>query len=387
MKNETTFSLSSALLLGLVLLIAGPGMANELLEKDFPGGSPLIIPAAAFNNTGLNPTSSTFNTNGFIGGGGSFTCFVAPAYLPDGAEVTRLTAVLVDMSSTNMTVSLIRTDNTGYRLTSGMASVTTNGDTYPNALANTYSTTSIGNATVQYPDYSYYVSACVPSWEFQLHQVELRYTESLIFRDGFESDNLEAWSFPAAKVGVMSPEPESEFVGYLDRVAATVPEGTAKSIPFSSPLEIAASEFKPEGYQAGQLLTSFVDGVLYGANYDGSRYAHAPIYLPDGATITDIMSRVVDNDAGGGGASNCASGSTSDIELTIVRKKGCSGSTCYDTMATASSSGANAAIQFLEPAAIDYPVVDGSEYGYFAVVRLCGPKHKIYNLRVSYTLP
>ena len=370
------------LLLAHSIAFAGP--AAEPQAKDFPGGSPLIIPAAAFNDTGLNPTGSTFNTNGFIGGGSSTTCFMAPVYFPDGARVTYMAATMADMAATDMKVALVRTSNASYRFAAEMASVTSNGDLGPPPIAVTRDTADISLEVVQYPEFSYYLFACLASFEFQLHQVELRYLDEFIFADGFESG---ARSATAAKSEAPLSDRGDPLAHELAGEALDEMIVDSKNTAFRNPLNISAAEFKPDGFQAGDVFVSPNDGTVYGANYAETRIVHAPIYLPDGAHISSVWARVQDADGGGGGPGNCVSGFPSDIELAIVRKKGCSASTCSDEMARVSTSGSSPNLQTLGTATIDFPVVDGDDYGYFATVRLCGPKHTLYNLHVFYTGP
>lgn len=316
--------------------------------RNFGGRSPLMIPAAAFATTGFTPDSYAFNTYGFIAGTSSFGCLRAPVYLPDGATVWRLAASMVDMSSTDdMSLSLVRTSNTAYSSATEMARVTTNGNT-ADPIPNWYMDSSVSAPNVSYPEYGYYVHVCLPDYDFQVYQVRIDYVDDVIFRDDFESGGATA---------------------------------------YASPLSISPSDFKPDGYQAGEVLISPTDGMMYGANYAGSRFMHAPVWLPDGATITGVTARVVDNDAGGGGAANCASGAPSEIEFWLNRSKGCSAASCRDEMASASTTGASPAIQFLTPTTIDFPTVDGQQYVYFLVLRLCGPWHRVYGVRITYTIP
>ncbi len=315
--------------------------------RNFGGSSPLLIPAAAFATTGFTPDSYVFNTHGYIGGTSSFGCLRAPAYLPDGARVSQLAASMADMNSADdMSVSLVRTNNATLSLATEMARVTSSDSTI-DPTTRWYVDMSISGPEVSYPQYSYYVYVCVPDFLFQLHQVQIDYVDDIIFRDGFESGG-----------------------------------GTG----YSSPLSISPSDFKPDGSQAGEVLISPTEGMMYGANYANSRFMHAPVWLPEGATITQVTARVVDNDAGGGGAANCESGADAEIQLWLNRTMGCSAAFCYDEVASASTTGAGPAIQFLTPGTIAFPTVE-TGYAYFVVMRLCGPWHRVYGVRISYTTP
>jgi hypothetical protein len=290
-----------------------------------------------------------------------------------------------------MAVSLVRTNNAGYSSATEMAAVLSNGYT-TDPITNVYQDSSIVVPEVSYPEYGYFVQACLPDYNFRLYQVEIDYTDTVLFRDGFESGGLTGWSSQTGGTlvaGALDRSRASDELSAMleNETPDSTPQGTAKSVDYGSPLSIPPSDFKPDGLNTGEVLISFLDGVMYGGNYANSRFMHAPVWLPDGAVVTDIDARVVDDDAGGGGASNCASGTTSEIKLWLNRSKGCSGSTCWDEMASASTSGASPLIQFLSPTTIDYPTVDGSQYGYYLVMRLCGPKHRVYGVRISYTRP
>ena len=182
----------------------------------------------------------------------------------------------------------------------------------------------------------------------------------------------------------------------LEGAAAEVPldpaakeSDASKSVPYLSPLSIAASEFRPDGYEAGEVLVALSDGVMYGGNYNASRVMHAPVWLPDGVTITSVNARVIDSDAGvpGGGPGNCDT-FNADMELWLYRSKGCTGSTCWDEMLNANTSSSSLALQFLpETSVVDHALVDNDMYQYYVMMRLCGPKHQVYGVRISYTEP
>ncbi|MCD4749230.1 MAG: hypothetical protein K8R59_07640 [Thermoanaerobaculales bacterium] len=395
-KRNSGFSLGVVLVCALIIGFSfGAAMASDSLSekesRNFWGTSPLIIPAAAFASNGLAPLSSAFNFNGFVGGGTAYNCMQAPVYLPDHARVTRLYASISDMSSSDMSVSLIRATNLSYSSTTEMARVTSNGNTSPTPTATFYGDSSITGPDISYPDYSYYVVACLPDYNFRLYQVEIDFEDNLIFRDDFEAGGMTAWSSSVgSKASAGFPELQVSGPGFEAENAGVSTE-FEKSISFDSPLTIAPSEFKPDGWQAGDVFISFNDGVMYGANYTESRFMHAPVWLPDGATITDVRARVIDNDSDTAGV-GCDAGYNSEIEIWLYRSKGCSSTTpgaCSDEMMNASTSGASTGIQFLPVSAptISYDVVNGQQYGYYVVMRLCGPTHEVYGVRVRYTLP
>ncbi len=66
-------------------------MQTERAPAAFGGGSPLVIPAAAFVSDGFQPDSLFFPFGGgyFQGDSANYGCITAPAYLPHGATIDR----------------------------------------------------------------------------------------------------------------------------------------------------------------------------------------------------------------------------------------------------------------------------------------------------------
>lgn len=133
--------------------------------------SPLVIPAADFRSDGLNPDGYYFLfSRGSIEGDTAFPCMMAPAYLPEGAEVFEMWASVIDNAANNITVILRRVDNYNGNMDI-MASTSSSGTST--------SITSISDLTidfplVEYPTYSYYVTTCVPD-TVELYSVRLWY--------------------------------------------------------------------------------------------------------------------------------------------------------------------------------------------------------------------
>ncbi len=88
--------------------------AREKVLQIESASSPLVIPAAAFTADGSNPDSMFFPFSGgyFQGDTENYGCMVAPAYLPQGAEITDMFASVYDDDAVfNLSVTLRRVDN------------------------------------------------------------------------------------------------------------------------------------------------------------------------------------------------------------------------------------------------------------------------------------
>ena len=154
----------------------------------FPATSPLVIPAAAFATNGDSPSSTNMIWyEGYIAGtalaGG---CIQAPVYLPDNTEITSFYISYIDEDGgQDFTVWLTRTTNTSVAAFLDLATASTTGSS-PDVR--TAWDTSIQEPIVQLPEYSYYVSTCLPSASTKLISARI-YFESTdgIFADGFEN--------------------------------------------------------------------------------------------------------------------------------------------------------------------------------------------------------
>jgi hypothetical protein len=183
--------------LGLGLVIApGPGeTASPDLElsRSFGSGSPEVIPAAAFSTNGNDADSHVFNAffgsvSGTGSGGG---CVQAPAYLPHGATVTSVWASVVDNdASHDIHITLHRRANRDLYDVADMAALQSSGQS---TSLTTPSDSTISSPEVRHPDYSYYITTCLPTAQTSLYSVRIYYQEAL-FMDGFESGESWAWS-------------------------------------------------------------------------------------------------------------------------------------------------------------------------------------------------
>ncbi len=132
---------------------------NELTAQEFI--TPLIIPAADFNDDGENNNYRFWPTTGYIrstGAGGA--CLMAPVYLPDGKVIENFYVYLYDNSTDNFTVNLRRKQNKDTSSPDVLGGVTTSGtDTSVQILGDD----TISSGTVDNRHYSYYVDTCFSS--------------------------------------------------------------------------------------------------------------------------------------------------------------------------------------------------------------------------------
>lgn len=136
--------------------------------------SPLVIPAADFRSDGLAPSGYVFWFDLGRMEGSTGDCVMAPAYVPNGVTVFQFWASVYDNdAANNITVRLRRLNNyTG--VMNEMAAVSTAGQsTSIQSLGDSIITDPI----VLYPDYSYYVTACLSTANLRIYSARLWYTE------------------------------------------------------------------------------------------------------------------------------------------------------------------------------------------------------------------
>ena len=134
--------------------------------------SPLVIPAAAFSSDGYDPDSMFFSFFGGYVRGNAATdgCVKAPAYLPNGATITKMCATVYDNDTIYpVWVDLWRVDNLSGD-TDWMATVETTG---ASTSVKWVCDTSIDDPLVVYPGYAYYVTSCLFSSNIRLYSVRI----------------------------------------------------------------------------------------------------------------------------------------------------------------------------------------------------------------------
>lgn len=165
------------ILIGAVLtwsLIVGSGFCAAADGQDRNYSSPLVIPAADFSDAGFASDGYEFwPATGYVRGLG-YHMLKAPAYLPDGATVTGVTAVLYDNTpSINMQVAM-------FRCHSGTGSVNQMTLIYSpdsSSIQEVPNPAPISYPTVVYPDYFYYVVVEFAAFDQRLYAVRIDYTD------------------------------------------------------------------------------------------------------------------------------------------------------------------------------------------------------------------
>jgi len=333
-----------------ILFLASLSAAQEESQAGrFTFPSWVMIPASAFATTGAFPDSYYLSSSGYISGTPTGDgCVRAPVYFPQGAKIEFLRAWIADLGVANVTVSLKRVSNWLPDQVDTVASVTSSWDTADYVYNMVGTASNPAYSDVIYHSYSYYVETCLPTADFRLNQVSIEYSgDTLIFDDGFESGNTSSWHY------------------------------------YGNPLTVPAADFRPQSLGSSSVRFSYVEGYLYGSNYDSYRWVNAPVHLPENATVTSVLAIVMDDDPGDGTPEACAA-SISDVYVSLKRvyRDGTS-----DTMFSASSSGAESYPRVLGIGeTITEPVVSYPNYTYYLTARICGPKHRIYGFRVHYTM-
>jgi hypothetical protein len=193
-----------ALGLGLPLLLAAlawpdlasPGVASAAVTNAVPGaarpigagfsgGSPLVIPAAAFSSDGFDPDNYRFwFSTGAVEGRdspptGNPPCLKAPVYLPNWAEVYQFWASIYDNDiSYNVPVLLRRVSNYDGLASVTMASVSSSGSSTTIQSVGDYT---IDSPIIYYPDYSYYATVCLNGSDTKLYSARIWYTEKTLY--------------------------------------------------------------------------------------------------------------------------------------------------------------------------------------------------------------
>lgn len=141
---------------------------------------------------------------------------------------------------------------------------------------------------------------------------------------------------------------------------------------YTSPLVIPAADFAADGANPDSMFFPFGGGYFQG---DAENYGClvAPVYLPQGVTVTDMFVTTYDNDGSFNAtfnlrrADNFAGGAT--------------------TMASAATTGSFAGVQVVSDASIDDPLVLYPDYSYYVTTCLLSGSIRLYSVRLYYTEP
>jgi len=145
---------------------------EDLLARTY--GSPLVIPAADFRGDGGGTNAWYFLfSGGYLRGIGSYDCFMAPAHLPQGATVAWFYASVYKNAAGNIYVNLRRVSRlTGATNLMAQVLFDTNSTSIQSEVDG-----SIDYATVDYPNYAYFVHTCFTETAHRLYSIRIYYTE------------------------------------------------------------------------------------------------------------------------------------------------------------------------------------------------------------------
>lgn len=196
---KTTTRIVTTLLIIVTGLSTAPiaqAQASPSVEggKAFPASSPLVIPAAAFSTKGNDASSHEMVWwEGYVRGTSSTGgCVQAPVYLPRFARITNFWISFVDDDASNdFSVWFTRTSNFTPNEADDIVSVTTSGvSTSVRVLSNS----TISHPIVIHPDYSYFVSVCLPTQSTKLYSARIYHHDDVLFADGFETGGSSSWA-------------------------------------------------------------------------------------------------------------------------------------------------------------------------------------------------
>lgn len=175
------------------------------------------------------------------------------------------------------------------------------------------------------------------------------------FRPGAPRD------YAAARPDLVITDPDADIIAEIERLTSAS-AGNIQAIP--------AAAFVPDG-SGRQWGFGFNNAYLYPAGA-GSYCGIAPVYLPDGATVTGVISYVYDNNA--------------DDVTTYLYAKPIGSTTLATTMAFIATSGQSTNIQGLGDTTITQPVINNSSYTYHLGVCLWGTNDtmRFYAAQIMY---
>ena len=155
-------------------MVLAVGVSTSASAQGRSYSSPLVIPAADFSDTGFaNDGYEFWPALGYVKGLG-FHNLKAPVYLPNGATITGVTAVLYDdIPAINMQVAMFRCN----RSTGAVDQMTWIFSSTSAIIQEVPNPDPISFPTVSYPDYWYYVVVEFGAADQRLYSVRVDYTE------------------------------------------------------------------------------------------------------------------------------------------------------------------------------------------------------------------
>lgn len=287
------------------------------------GAASITLSAAEFHNA--DGTGHTFSAvGGWLSVGGGTGCMVAPVDLPDGAELTTVTAWVVDEQvGSDFAVELVRKRRGNSVPAETVSLLLTSGAT---AGLRTLVDTAPQNRVVD-DVYVYYLTTavnCMDSGSQKIYGVRIDYRQS-IFADGFETGDTSAWTAPPSSLR-----------------SAWIP-GAAFSSAYKN--ESWAWSFDSD---LGTFVVPNASGVTPPCGV-------APLELPHGATLTGFLANLYD--------------ARTDRGLTLDLLRSPVNSMVVPSVLASASTAATTGWQLRSDLSVTDPVVDNDSFWYF--FRLC----------------
>lgn len=137
---------------------------------------------------------------------------------------------------------------------------------------------------------------------------------------------------------------------------------------YTSPLMIPAADFSDNGFTGAGYEFWPAMGFVRALGFHALK---APVYLPDGATITSVNAVLYDNIAG------------INMQVGLFRCNRTTGS--VDTLAYIYSPSSDQIQEVPNPDPISFPVVSYPDYFYYVAVEFAAADHRLYAVRIDYT--
>jgi hypothetical protein len=171
--------------------ITGAGIALAIIAFALPASpadlgvrgvkswqTPLVIPAAGFVSNGVDPEGHYFHAGGYLNGEGYDNRMVAPVYLPDGATVREIQAMVYDNTDSCGTIPNVGAGLHRVSFNDGTASdmaytITSGHSSSPQVISDS----SISGATIDNDLYAYWVHLDFCSMSHRIYAVVVYYTE------------------------------------------------------------------------------------------------------------------------------------------------------------------------------------------------------------------
>lgn len=141
---------------------------------------------------------------------------------------------------------------------------------------------------------------------------------------------------------------------------------------YTSPMVVPGAAFHTDGQDPDGLIFN-VNGYIRG---DGSAVtAYAPVYLPDGATITSMTVYAVD------GSDACTGQESVGVYL---NRTSITDDLVYQ-LASATTTGVSSTMQTPTDGSISPPLINNLQYRYYLRAMLCSSTHNLYAVALEYT--